>query len=151
MGFFLFLFFFYSDVKIPSLQFSFSVAVFVYLVRLAQGAHVLANYANRVIKVQYCCYCHSEINSAFKNISVQSVYMYVIQGSVAWTLVSIPRWSWVQTAKLAAKLKGFTVKRKLGLYHVNRWCHSFHSNIMNNPHYITDMVFWDIQICSKIL
>lgn len=40
------IFFFYSEVKIPSLQLSFGVVVFVYLVKLAQGAKVVANYAN---------------------------------------------------------------------------------------------------------
>lgn len=67
----LFFFFSYSEVKIQSLLPSFSVVVFVYLVKLAQGARIVANYANRVIKVQYCSYCHGEINSEFKNISVQ--------------------------------------------------------------------------------
>lgn len=75
-GFFCLFVFFYSAVKIPSLQLSFGVVVFVDLVKLAQGACLVANYANRVIKVQYCCYCHGELNSEFKNISVQLCICY---------------------------------------------------------------------------
>lgn len=57
------------------------VVVFVNLVPLAQGACVVSNYAK--IEVQYCCYCLGEINSEFKNISVQLCKCMVFKGSIA--------------------------------------------------------------------
>lgn len=70
--------------------------------------------------------------------------MYVIQGSVAWTLVNIPRWSWVQTAKLAAKLKGLYSEEETWTVPCEQMMPFFSFNIMNNLHYATDTVFGDV-------
>lgn len=57
--------FLHISFKIPSLQLSLGVVVFVNLLQLALGMCVVGNSTKRVIKVQYCCYCHGEINSEF--------------------------------------------------------------------------------------
>lgn len=50
---------------------SVSVQLYLWIPLRQHREHALSLTMLTVIKVQYCCYCHGELNSKFKNISVQ--------------------------------------------------------------------------------